>query len=145
MDTGVRDINNTSSTRDAGRIALVTGAAACIGIAIFHVVAGTPEVMHPVYASDLPPEAASVLDVLWHQMTAVVAGAALSMFVAAFRQSWRWPVAWIVGGHFLVVSAVCVLLGFVWFGDPMRLPQWAFFVPVGLLVFWAASRPSAAA
>ncbi|YCI06540.1 hypothetical protein M1D34_26070 (plasmid) [Ensifer sp. D2-11] len=129
----------------AGRSALLVASAINAVAAIYHIMGGTPEVMYPVYSANLPSASAGVLDILWYQMAALIAGAAVATLVAAFRSDWRWPVAWIIGGHFLVVSGICLFFTFVWFGDPWGLVQWAIFGPVGLIIFWAAARPAESA
>lgn len=126
--------------RRAGRNAFLLSSAVSLIVVAYHIIA-TPEVMDPVYSANLPPASAGVLDVLWYQMAALVACAALATLVAAFRNDWRRPVAWIIGGHFLVISAICLFFSFAWFGHPWGLLQWAFFGPVGLITFWAAGRP----
>jgi hypothetical protein len=123
----------------AGRNAFLLASALSGIVVTFHIVA-TPQIMDPVYSANLPPALTGVLDVLWYQMAAVVACAAFASLAAAFRNAWRWPVAWIVGGHFLMVAAICLFFSFAWFGHPWGLLQWTFFGPVGLITFWAASR-----
>ncbi|WP_234819269.1 hypothetical protein [Sinorhizobium meliloti] len=119
----------------AGRIALLMASALNAVAAIYHIIGGTPEVMYPVYSANLPPASAGVLDILWYQMAALIAGGAVATLVAAFRSDWRWPVAWIIGGHFLVVSGICLFFTFVWFGNPWGLIQWAIFGPAASSYF----------
>ena len=122
------------------RYALLLGTVFSAAGLRYHIMAGTPEVMGPVYASDLPRDAAAILDVLWWQMSALIAGADIAMAVAAFRVEWRRPVAWIVGGHYLVIAAICLAGSVMWFGSPWALIQSPIFGALGLLMIWAAWR-----
>lgn len=128
------------ATDRAGRNWFLTAAGVTLLGAGVHVLAGTPEVMEPLYASDLPPASAGVLDVVWQQVTALLVGSVVAMLVGAARPGWRRPVAWLVGGHFAVVAIIFVIWGFVWFGTPWPMPQWALFAPVAAMLAWGAQR-----
>lgn len=120
------------------RIGLLLGVAVSAAGLRYHIMDGTAEVMAPVYASDLPREAAAVLDLIWWQVSALIAGGGIAMAVAAFRPEWRRPVAWLVGGHYLVIAAICLVCSFMWFGTALGLTQWIIFGALGLLMAWAA-------
>lgn len=124
----------------AGRGALISACAFSLIGAAYHIIGGTPEVMDPVYASDLPIVSTSVLDVLWYQMALLLVAAAVGAGVAAVRRDWRWPVAWIIGGQFLAIAAACLLFSVIWFGHPWGLSQFVLFAVIGALTFWGAVR-----
>lgn len=128
-------MNTVRRMRNA-KLILISAAALSTVIGSYHLIGGTPEVMQPVYTSELPRESASVLDVLWYHMALLMGCTSAALLVAAFRESWRNPVAWIIGGHFALLSAVCLYLSFAWFGHPWGLAQWVLFLPLALLTFW---------
>lgn len=127
-------------TNAAGRNWFFAAAALTAMGAGIHVMAGTPEVMQPLYTSGLPPASAAVLDVVWQQVTALLVGGTIAMVVAALRAEWRRPVAWLIGGHFLVVAIIFVVWGLIWFNSLWPMPQWTLFGLIGGMMFWAA-RP----
>ena len=104
----------------------------------YHIAAGTAEVMGPVHAAELAPDVTAILDVMWWQMAALILGGGVAMAVAAFKAEWRRPVAWLVGGHYLVISVICLGFSVMWFGSPLGLFQWMIFGTLGLLLVWAA-------
>lgn len=124
------------------RYAFTVASAISAVSAIYHLIGGTPEVMHPLYAANLPPESAGILDVLWYQMAALLVGAAVATLFAAYRSHWRLPVAWMIGSHFLITSAICLIFSFSYFGNAWGLPQWILFALIGIITFWAANRSS---
>lgn len=112
-------------------------AAAALGLAgtAIHVFAGGPEIMAPLYASALPLASVAVLDVVWQQVTAMLLGGGLVAALAAFRPSWRRPVAWLLGGHYLVVAVIFLVWGALWFSSPWPMPQWVLFAVMAALMF----------
>lgn len=112
-------------------------AAAALGLAstAIHIWAGGPEIMDPLYASSLPLASVAVLDVVWQQVTALLLGGGLAAALAAFRPGWRRPVAWLLGGHYLVVSAIFLVWGALWFSSPCPMPQWILFATMAGLMF----------
>ncbi len=112
-------------------------AAAVLGLAstAIHVLSGGPEVMDPLYASTVPVASVAVLDVVWQQVTALLFGGGLVAALAAFRPAWRRPVAWLLGGHYLVVAAIFLVWGALWFSSPWPMPQWLLFAVMAGLMF----------
>ncbi|WP_240231567.1 hypothetical protein [Devosia lacusdianchii] len=103
----------------------------------YHIAVGTQMVMGPVYEAALPPKVAAILEVMWWQMAALIIGGGVAMAVAAFKVEWRRPLAWLVGGHYLVIAVICLAISIVWFGSPLGLFQWMIFGSLGLLLVWA--------
>jgi hypothetical protein len=124
---------------------LAAGVVGLAGTAV-HVLAGGPEVMGPLYASELPLASVAVLDVVWQQVTALLLGGALVAGLAAFRPQWRRPVAWLLGGHYLVIAAIFLVWGGIWFASPWPMPQWVLFLAMaGLMFAGQVTRPAARA
>lgn len=92
-----------------------------------HVLAGTPEIMSPLFASDLPPSVKGVVDVMWHQITILLLIGSLASLAAALRPAWRLPVALLFGGHFALVALLFLALSLLWFSSPWPMPQWVLF------------------
>jgi hypothetical protein len=121
--------------------------AAMVGLvtATVHVFAGGAEVMDPLYGSAVPRPAVAVLDVVWQQITALLLGGSVASLWAAFHPGWRRPVAWLVGGHYLIIAVLFLVLGAYWFQSPWPMPQWsAFLVMVGLLSVGARTHQGSA-
>jgi hypothetical protein len=131
----------TTTTRGSGdrtrRYALLAAAALCAAVLGYHVLS-TGEVLDPVYAAALPTEAKGLLDVLWYDMALLIALGGVGMIAAAYNPRWRVPLAWFVGGHYLALSALCLVFSFRWFGEAWSLIHWAVFAPMSLVTIWAA-------
>jgi hypothetical protein len=122
----------------------VAAAAICLITSAIHVLAGAPEVISPLLASDLPTSVKGVMDVIWHQITALLVIGCGASLVAAVRPDWRLPVTLLIGGHFALIALLFLLLGAMWFSSPWPMPQWVLFATAAilLLVGWrrGASR-----
>lgn len=125
----------STETAVAGRNWFLAAAALGVATAAIHLLAGGPEIMHPLYASAVPVASVAVLDVVWQQVTALLLGGGLVAALAAFRPAWRRPVAWLLGGHYLVVAAIFLVWGAMWFRSPWPMPQWVLFVVMAALMF----------
>ncbi|HTO27889.1 MAG TPA: hypothetical protein VL017_04800 [Devosia sp.] len=129
----INEGNATAPTR--GRNWFLAAAALGLAGTVIHIWAGGPEIMDPLYASSLPIASVAVLDVVWQQVTALLLGGGLVAALAAFRPAWRRPVAWLLGGHYLVVSAIFLVWGAMWFSSPWPMPQWILFAGMAGLMF----------
>ncbi|HEY8577947.1 MAG TPA: hypothetical protein VIL88_16595 [Devosia sp.] len=119
----------------AGALSLITSA--------IHVLAGTPEIMSPLLASNLPHVVKGVFDVMWHQITVLLligSGAALA---AATRPAWRRPVAVLIGGQFALIAVLFLGLGAMWFSSPWPMPQWVLFGAMAILLLVGCRRGAA--
>lgn len=126
---------NMGSTPIGGRNWFLGAAALGFASTALHVLSGGPEIMDPLYASAVPVASVAVLDVVWQQVTALLLGGGLVAALAAFRPAWRRPVAWLLGGHYLVVAAIFIAWGVMWFGSPWPMPQWVLFLLMAGLMF----------
>lgn len=99
-----------------------------------HVLAGTPEIMAPLLAAPLPPAVLGVADVMWHHITWLLIGGAAASAAAACRPGWREPVAVLLGGQFIIIAALFLVLGAVWFGSAWPMPQWVLFGLMAMLM-----------
>lgn len=122
-------------TQIGGRNWFLATAALGLATTALHALAGAPEIMDPLYASSVPIASVAVLDVVWQQVTALLLGGAVAAALAAFRPAWRRPVAWLLGGHYLVVSAIFLVWGAIWFASPWPMPQWVLFTVMAGLMF----------
>lgn len=121
--------------------AFVAAAAANLATAAIHVFAGAPEIIAPVLATDLPLAVKAVVDVLWHHITGMLILAAFACLWAARQATWRIPVLALVGGQYVMISALFLGLGFHWFASPWPMPQWVLFITmVGLMGLGARRR-----
>lgn len=121
--------------RSGGRNWFLAAAALGLASTAIHIFAGGPEIMDPLYASAMPVASVAVLDVVWQQVTALLLGGGLVAALAAFRPAWRGPVAWLLGGHYLVVAALFLVWGALWFSSPWPMPQWVLFTAMAGLMF----------
>lgn len=137
VENGVTMMTDKSSLqlRSGGRNWFLAAAALGLISTGIHVFAGGPEIMHPLYASAMPVASVAVLDVIWQQVTALLLGGGVVAAVAAFRPAWRRPVAWLLGGHYLVVAAIFLIWGALWFSSPWPMPQWVLFSVMAGLMF----------
>lgn len=124
-----------STTSGAGRNWFLGAAALSFVTTALHVLGGGPEIMDPLYASALPLASMAALDVVWQQVTALLLGGGVAATLAAFRPAWQLPVAWLLGGHYLVIAAIFMVWGVMWFGSPWPMPQWILFLAIAGLMF----------
>jgi hypothetical protein len=104
--------------------------------ALVHIVAGTPETLPPLFASDLDPEIAYLLAVLWHLTSVLLVLMPLSLGWAA-RNGTSASIPLVVFVWIMAVVFVVLFLttDIVAFGSVlMPLPQWILFAPVVLLL-----------
>ena len=116
----------------------VAATAVCLITSVIHVLAGAPEVMSPLLASNLPTPVKGVIDVIWHQITALLLIGSCASLVAAVRPGWRLPVTLLIGGQFALIALLFLALGAMWFSSPWPMPQWLLFgaMAILLLVGW---------
>jgi hypothetical protein len=119
----------------AAAVSLITSA--------IHVLAGTPEIMSPLLASSLPPVVKSVVDVMWHQITALLLIGSGASLVASARPAWRLPVAILIGGQFALIAVLFLALGAMWFSSPWPMPQWVLFGGMAALLLVGYQRSAA--
>jgi len=118
----------------------VAAAAVSLITSAIHVLAGTPEIMSPLIASDLPPVVKGVFDVMWHQITALLVIGSAAALVAAARPAWRLPVTVLIGGHFALIAVLFLALGAMWFSSPWPMPQWVLFGAMAILLLIGCRR-----
>jgi len=119
----------------AAAVSLITGA--------IHVLAGTPEIISPLFASDLPPVVKGVFDVMWHQITALLLIGSGAALLAATRPTWRLAVAVLIGGQFALIAVLFLALGVMWFSSPWPMPQWVLFGAMAMLLLVGCRRDAA--
>jgi len=111
-----------------------------------HFFKGGVAIVDPLLASTLASGPKLVLYAVWHMASAALLLSALALFVGclprraeATRTLVRFvSLLWCAFG--LVFLAIIVTApGDGWL---LKLPQWALLLPVGLLGFWGAARPS---
>lgn len=113
----------------------VAAAAGSLMTAAIHVFAGTAEIMSPVLATKLPPVVKGVVDVMWHQITALLLIGSGASLMAAARPAWRRPVAVLIGAHFALIALLFLAFGVLWFSSPWPMPQWVLFGAMAILMF----------
>ncbi|MHA6299821.1 hypothetical protein [Devosia sp. CAU 1758] len=118
----------------------IAAAFANLATAAIHVFAGTPEIMDPVLAADLPIAVQAVVDVLWHHITGMLVMAAFACLWAARQAAWRVPVFALVGGQYGLISILFLGLGFHWFASPWPMPQWILFTVMTAMMGLGARR-----
>ncbi|UYN99218.1 MAG: hypothetical protein KIT02_15035 [Devosia sp.] len=123
----------------------VAAATLSLATAAIHVLAGAPEIMAPLLSSAVPVMVKGVVDVLWHHVTGLLLLAALACFWAARHPGWRLPVLMVVGGQFLLIALLFIVLGLNWFASLWPMPQWVLFAAMlGLMAMGARGRNAVA-
>lgn len=116
-------------------------AALSLATAGIHVFAGAPEIMSPVLGSGLPAVVKGVVDVMWHHITALLILATAASVLAAWQPEWRKPVALLLGGQYILIGALFLGLGLLWFGSVWPMPQWVLFLATtGLMLIGLRTR-----
>jgi hypothetical protein len=108
--------------------------------AFMHVVTGGIESLNPVMASKAPLEALVAMNALWHGLTLFYVMSILA-FLWTFRadQARGRALGVFLGMFFVLFAALQAGLGYLWFEDAMKLPQWTLLAPIGLFSLLAAS------
>ncbi len=111
----------------------------CVAMAGLHAVLGGIETLNPVMASKVElPVRAAILGV-WHGLSLLFGLSALAFFWAfwAGPASAR-PLGVFLGFFYLLLAGLFGGLSFLWFEDPMVLPQWTILAPIGLFALIAS-------
>ena len=117
---------------------LVTAGSLMTLTTCLHVFGGGPEVYDPVRASDLAPEVRSVLSVIWHAITAILAIMAIGLFWVSRHRNLPLEVAFCT----IQISFAALFVGYGRFdlGNLTVMPQWVIF-GVGAVLILLADRP----
>lgn len=103
---------------------------------LVHVFAGGPENYAPLRASDdaLPEIARSVLSVVWHAITVILIGFAVTLFILVRRENAG--LFWLVLSIQLGFAFLFLVYGIADFGSLWPMPQWIIFsgIPVLMLM-----------
>lgn len=118
----------------------LTAALLAVATLIIHLAFGSPEVMGPLYTSSAPKMTIAITDVIWQQVSVLIAVAAAAFVVAAFRPAWQRPVAVMMGGQFALVTVLFLIYGALWYQSPWPMPQWILFGVMAILAFIGMGR-----
>jgi len=111
----------------------------CLATGGIHAILWGIDTLNPVMASKVSMEVRAAIMAIWHAITALFALSAIAFFwaFAAERQKAR-PVGVLLGFFYLIFAGLFAALSFLWFEDPMILPQWTLLAPIGLFALIAS-------
>jgi hypothetical protein len=115
----------------AGLATLATGAA--------HAVMGGIDALNPLLAARADMTAKATLMAVWHGQTLFFALAGLALFwaFAVGRKKGR-SIGLLLGLFLLAYGGIFAAISYLWFENPMVLPQWTLLAPAGLLALVAS-------
>ena len=111
----------------------------CIATGGFHAVMGGIETLNPIMAGKISMEVRAAILATWHAVTALFALSVIAFFWAfAAEHPKARPVGILLGCFYLIFAGLFAGLSFLWFEDPMILPQWTLLAPIGLFALIAS-------
>jgi len=115
----------------AGLVCLATG-----GV---HAVLGGIDTLNPVMASKVDMTVRAAILVVWHAISLLFGLSALAFFWAFWvGPAKARPIGVLLGLFYLLFAGLFAGLSFLWFEDPMVLPQWTLLAPIGLFALVAS-------
>jgi len=117
---------------------LLSAAALMTLTVLIHAFVGGPEVYAPVRVSALEPVALSVMSVVWHVITAILALMAVGLFWLARHRCQ--PLEVMLIAIQICFAAVFIGYGIVDLGNLTQMPQWIIFL-VGPGLMLLAGQP----
>lgn len=111
----------------------------CAATGVLHAVMGGIDTLNPVMASDASMEVRVTIMAVWHTITVLFVLSMVCFFWAfgADHSKVR-PVGILLGTFYVLFAAIFAALSFLWFEDPMVLPQWTLLAPIGLFALIAS-------
>ncbi len=97
-----------------------------------HLIAGEPGFHIPALQSDLLPVHKSILSVIWHCTSGMLALNALALLWAAKQVNQQKPLVLLVAAQYIFLATCFVFYGLVRHGSLVLLPQWTilFVIPI---------------
>jgi len=115
------------------RILFLLAGLLCLGTGVVHAVMGGIDILNPVMASTLSLEVRTASMAVWHGVTLIFILSVIAFFWAfAVGCARARPVGILLGTFYLLFAGIFAALSFLWFEDPMVLPQWTLLAPIGL-------------
>jgi len=98
-----------------------------------HVIGGTPEIMSPLYASNTPKLSVGIAEVMWNQITLLLAIGSWVFWRAANRpqKAFELTIAMIV--LYLGITLLFIGSGLSMFASLWVMPQWVLFLAMAAL------------
>lgn len=111
----------------------------CLATGVFHAVMGGIDTLNPIMASNIDMEVRVSIMAIWHAITALFVLSVIAFFWAfGVGCAKAGPVGFLLGSFYLVFAGLFAVLSFLWFEDPMVLPQWTLLAPIGLFALTAS-------
>lgn len=116
-----------------------------LAITALHVIGGTPEIMHPLYASNTPELSKGIAEVMWNEISllCIVAGCILSW--AAVKPKVAFDLSFAIIAIYLGITVLFIAAGISRFADIWVMPQWTLFLTVSILAIIGLYRNKKAA
>jgi len=105
---------------------------------LVHTFVGGPEIYAPVRASDFDPALRSVLSVVWHIVTIMLAVMAVGVFVTAISRNAA--LEWVLIALNLGTAALFIGYGLADLGNVIEMPQWTGFLLIAVLMLIGQMR-----
>lgn len=102
-----------------------------------HVFVGGPVIMTPLRAAQLPRLVLSVLDVVWHGVTATLICLAAGLFWLAWHENP--PLLWMINAIQIGYGGLFIWYGITQLRSLWQMPQWIIFLGVPALTIWGAA------
>jgi len=111
-----------------------------LAVGALHAIMGGIDALNPVMAAKTPMEARVVILVIWHAVSGFfVLSAAAYLWAFSAGSARARPLGVFLGLFNLLFAALFAGLSFLWFEDPMVLPQWTLIAPLGLFSLLGSS------
>ena len=111
----------------------------CLAMVGVHAVLGGIDTLNPVMASKVDMSVRAAIMAVWHALSLVYGLSALAFFWAFWVGTSRArPIGVLLGVFYILFAGLVGGLSFLWFEDPMVLPQWTLLAPIGLFALIAS-------
>ena len=98
-----------------------------------HVIGGTPEIMDPIYASNAPQLSIGISEVMWNQITLLLALVGVAFGWAALKPQRAVDLVVAVIALYVGIALLFIYSGLQMFQSLWVMPQWSLFLAMAAL------------
>ncbi len=109
----------------AGSLSLVT--------LLAHVFGGGPEIIQPMFESELDSTVKAVLGVVWHEITFMLGINGVALIWVARDVRYQKPIIWLISCQYFAFAILFIMYGLSLLGSLIPMPQWSVFLVISAL------------
>jgi len=105
-----------------------------------HIFGGQPEIMVPVFESELSNYLKTILMVIWHAVSAILIINSAALLFASLKNQHRLTIVNIISIQYLFWAALFIFYGIKNLGTLWTMPQWIAFILIPALALWGLKQ-----